>query len=74
MGIFSNIIEGIKDTVSYITDTSTDIMGNAIDYLKHSEQQITRPVEPSGIGGIFDFEDDSYLYDDYIDWIHEAWY
>lgn len=71
MGIFSSIIENIKDTVSYMTDITFDIIGNTIDYLKGAEQQISSPIG----GGGYDYEpDDSYLYDDYIDWIQEAWY
>lgn len=64
MGIFSNIVESIKDTVSYFTDASINIMGNISDLITHTEQQISRPTSYETADYWYDD-----MYDDYRDWI-----
>lgn len=67
MGIFSSIIESVRDFTSNIIDTAINILGKTSDIIS---TEIERPYR--GIGeDSFDYED---MFGDYIDWIHEAWY
>jgi len=74
MGLFSGIIDSIKDTVSSISDTAFNLIGNVTDLFTKGEQ-VSSPIGGADISGGYGYTpDDDYLYDDYIDWIHEAWY
>ena len=71
MGLFSGIIDSIKDTVSYISDIGIDFLGNAIDMFKPESKHY--PDIPQKISHPEYFDYDS-MYDDYADWINEVWY
>lgn len=76
MSLFSNIVDSIKNTVSSISDTAVNFIGNIADTFKSDKPygiETTGSYEPSGIGIFEDFEYDS-LYDDYMDWIESFWY
>lgn len=75
MGLFSGIIDGIKDIVSYISDTGIDFLGNAIDMFKHEPQHFPDRSQKEVHPEYFDYDSmyDS-MYDDYADWINEIWY
>ena len=71
MGLFSGIIDSIKDIGSYIADTTVDLFGSVIDMLK-PEKEMERPYRGTGEDA-YDYEYDAGwyddMYDDYREWI-----
>lgn len=70
MGLFSGIIDSIKDSMSYIADTTVDLLGNVTDILKPTQHYPDRPQKETR-PECFDYD---MMYDDYSDWINEIWY
>lgn len=77
MGLFSNIVNSVKDIVSSIADTTVNFIGNVTDSFR-PEKSYGTDVTPShrrqsDIVYQDDIEYDD-LYDDYIDYIDSFWY
>lgn len=70
MGLFSGIIDNIKDIGSYISDIGINFLGNVIDMFK-PDKVSSVSYEPSSGSSYteYDYQDD--IYDDYRDWIFE---
>ena len=72
MGLFSGIIDSIKNISSYIADTTVDLFGSVTDILKTEKEYIPTDTPQKDISPqFFDYD---FLYDDYTDWIDEIWY
>lgn len=66
MGLFSNIVDSFKDSLSSIADTAVNLLGNITDSFKPDRP----PINVTGsYGGMNDYSyeiDD--IYTDYIEW------
>lgn len=63
MGFFSGIIDSVKDSMSYIADTTVNIFGGVTDMFKPDKE----PMHVTSYETADFWYDD--MYDDYADWI-----
>ena len=73
MGLFSGVINSVRNSVSSILDSTTSIIGNVSDFLR-PESKMDKTEIQTGIPYIFPETVEYDIYDDFIDWIDSFWY
>lgn len=70
MSLFSGIVNSIRETISSISDTTFNLMGNVTDLFSRGEKT-SYPVGGLDVSGGYGYDPDDMgsLYDDYIDWV-----